>query len=82
MCPTGLFNGASPYSNPFPTQCSRHPLRLSARKMSKREGRGSEEKARRRRMEEGGQRRNPYQEHPRTQLQEAKGQDWQNARSA
>ena len=49
MCPTGLFGGASPHSNNFPTQCSRHPLRLSARKKSKREGRGGEEKARRRR---------------------------------
>ena len=48
MCPTGLFGGASH----FHTQCSRHPLRLSARKKSKREGRGSEEKARRRRREE------------------------------
>ena len=54
MCPTGLFGGASPHmnSNNFPTQCSRHPLRLSARKKSKREGRGGEEKARRRRREE------------------------------
>ena len=52
MCPNGLFGGASPHSNNFPTQCSRHPLRLSARKKSKREGRGGEEKARRRRREE------------------------------
>ena len=52
MCPTGLFDGASPHSNRFPTQCSGRPLRLSARKKSKREGREGEEKARRRRREE------------------------------